>query len=32
MDALPILELASTVLLYMLVATHLYVAWSEGWN
>lgn len=32
LDTIPILELASTVLLYMLVATHLYVAWSEGWN
>ena len=32
MDTLPILELASAEMLYRLVATHLYVAWSEGWN
>lgn len=32
MDTIPIFEIASAVMLYMLVATHLYVAWSEGWN
>ena len=31
-NTLPILELVSAVLLYMLVATHLYVAWSGGWK
>ena len=29
---LPIFELVSTVSLYMLRATHVYVAWSVGWN
>ena len=32
MDTIPIFEIASAEMLYMLVATHLYVAWSEGWN